>query len=508
MTLLHQRLDRAAAAGPRTPVIQYRDQVLTLSQLQTCARSLARWLSDAGVSQGDRVIVQAENEPMTAVLIYAISAIGGCFIPVHPTTPTKQFAYIKENSGGVMVLSAKAGEWSADVGGLHINVPNLNDLLHASTGKLPLSTFNPRIIPEDLACMIYTSGSTGRPKGVTCLHRQMVFAVGAIADALDYATGDVIFCSLPLSFDYGLYQLFLAVECGAMLRLESPEIGGLGLFRALKKSRANVLPAVPAMIEALAVMGKRKPGELPALRLVTNTGAAPSPTSIKTLRSAFPNLGFQLMYGLTECKRVSITPVDGDILKPGTCGRPLRGTRVEVVNASGTVLPPDEIGEFVISGPNVMAGYWNSEELTNKTYQTQHATMRRLHSGDYGWMDEDGYLYCQGRRDDIFKIRGFRVSCSEIEAACSEAPVVRHAVMVPPAPGRPSTLFICASDSEFDLLGFLDDRLEPHKIPDRIRLIDDMPRTANNKFDRRALINSLQAEMKLAPTQKQEMTHA
>ncbi|QBF29894.1 class I adenylate-forming enzyme family protein [Thalassococcus sp. S3] len=508
MTLLHQLLDRAAASNPRAPVLAYGDQVLTLSQLRAGARSLARWLSDTGVSPGDRVIVQADNNPMTAVLIYAISTIGGCFIPVHPTTPVKQFDYIRENSGAVMVLSCRGGDWLAKVGETHVGVPRLGDLLHADTGNLPLSTFNLGIIPEDLACMIYTSGSTGRPKGVTCLHRQMVFSIAAIAEALDYLAGDVIFCSLPLSFDYGLYQLFLAVECGAVLRLENPDIGGLGLFRALKKSRANVLPAVPAMIEALAVMGKRKPGELPDLRLITNTGAAPSPASIKTLRGAFPRLGFQLMYGLTECKRVSIAPVDGDLLKPGTCGRPLRGTRVEVVGEDGAVLPPNSIGEFVISGPNVMAGYWKSEELTNKTYRTQHATLRRLHSGDYGWMDEDGYLYCEGRRDDIFKVRGFRVSCSEIEAACCEAPVVRHAVMVPPAPGRPSTLFICASESEFDLLGFLDERLEPYKIPDRIRLIDDMPRTANNKFDRKALVQSLQAEMHQAPTQKQEMTHA
>lgn len=508
MTLLHQLLERAAAAAPERPAIEYGDACLTLSQLQTCAQSLAVWLSDLGVSRGDRVIVQADNEPMTVALIYAISMAGGCFIPTHPAMRAEQLSYIKENSDAVMVLSPVSGQWTADLGRRSIGVPDLHLICETENGQCPPMRSASSVISEDLACMIYTSGSTGRPKGVTCLHRQMVFAIRAIAEALDYRAGDRIFCAVPLSFDYGLYQIFLAIECGASLWLENPEIGGLGLFKALKNSRANVFPAVPPMIEALAIMGKRKPGALPDLRLVTNTGAAPSPASIKTLRGAFPDLGFQLMYGLTECKRVSITPVDGDLGKPGTCGLPLRGTRVEVVDEIGAPLPPGEVGEFVISGPNVMAGYWKAEELTRKTYRKRHATLLRLHSGDYGWMDDEGYLYCQGRRDDIFKIRGFRVSCTEIEAACAEAPGVDHAVMVPPAQGRFATLFVCASCGEFDLLPFLSSRLEPHKLPDKIRFIDEMPRTANNKFDRKSLIRLLEEEAEKKTTAEREKTYA
>ena len=508
MTLLHQLLERAAAAEPQRLAVECGDMTLTLSQLQSCSHSLALWLSELGISRGDRVIVKAHNDPMTVALIYAISTVGGCFIPVHPAVRPEQLGYIKENSDAVLVLSPDLGHWTAECGDHSVRVPDLKSISSTKTGQYPLTRFDPGIISEDLACMIYTSGSTGRPKGVTCLHRQMVFATRAIDEALDYRIGDRIFCALPLSFDYGLYQIFLAIESGAVLHLENPEIGGLGLFKALKNSRANVLPAVPSMIETLAILGKRKPGDLPDLRLITNTGAAPSQAPIRTLRKAFTDLSFQLMYGLTECKRVSITPVDGDLAKPGTCGLPLRGTRVEVVDDAGAVLPAGEVGEFVISGPNVMAGYWNSEDLTQKFYRKRNATLIRLHSGDFGWMDEEGYMYCNGRRDDIFKSRGFRVSCAEIEAACAEAPIVNHAVMVPPGPGRFATLFVCVSDTGFDLLSFLNGRLEPHKLPDKIRVIDEMPQTANSKFDRKALIRLLEDEAEQKTTEIKEKTYA
>ena len=124
-------------------------------------------------------------------------------------------------------------------------------------------------------------------------------------------------------------------------------------------------------------------------------------------------------------------------------------------------------------------------------------------------MDEDGYLYCQGRRDDIFKIRGFRVSCSEIEAACADAPGLRHAVMIPPASERPGTLFICLSDESFDIERFLRDRLEPHKVPEKIRLVAQMPLSANRKFDRKALERLLDGQSPRGePTAQEEPAHA
>lgn len=510
MSLLHHHLDRAASAAPHRTVIECEGRSLTLRHLRSAACGLANWLTGCGVKHEDRVIILAENQPMTVALIYGVATVGGCFIPAHPDTTDDQLNHIRSNSGAVMVLRVEDGSWVADLDGRRVSVPPLEKLCGAACLDGMLTRYEPALICEDPACIIYTSGSTGRPKGVTCLHAQMVFAIRTIASALDYRRHDRIFCALPLSFDYGLYQVFLAIETGGTLCLESPGCATLGLFRALKERRANIFPAVPPMIDSLAVLGKRKPGQLPDLRLITNTGGAPSPASIRTLRDSFTGLGFQLMYGLTECKRASIAPVDKDLLKPGTCGVPLRGTRITIVDAQGSPVPRGDVGEIVVRGPHVMAGYWQARELTERVYRNRHATLRCLHSGDYGWMDEDGYLYCRGRRDDIFKIRGFRVSCTEIEAACAEAPGFRHAVMVPPASGRPGTLFVCLSDERFDVGRFLRERLEPHKVPDKVRLVAQMPLCANNKFDRKALARILddQIPQGALTTAQEEPTHA
>ncbi|APO69783.1 AMP-dependent synthetase/ligase protein (plasmid) [Rhizobium gallicum] len=491
MSLLHHRLDERANSFPDRVVVEDEHTRLTLRQLRNSAASLATWLSQNGISKGDRVIIVARNNVMTASLIYATATVGACFVPIHPDTAPDQISYIQANSGAVMVISFVDG-WVANVGGEVSALPSFEVLLNGGPIERTLMAYQPSTISEDPACLIYTSGSTGRPKGVTCLHRQMVFAVEAITAALDYREDDRIFCALPLSFDYGLYQLFLAIEAGCTLSLASPEISGLGLFRALKERRANIFPAVPALIEALAILGHRQPGRLPDLRLVTNTGAAPSPAAIKRLREAFPSVGFQLMYGLTECKRVSISPVDKDLEKPGTCGLPLKGTAISIVDEAGAPIANGEIGQIVIRGPHVMAGYWSEEALTNAVYRRRQATLVDLYSGDYGWVDDDGYLYCQGRRDDIFKIRGFRVSCSEIEAACCDVPGVVHAVMIPPGPQHRGTLFVCFSEAQFDVAAALRARLEPYKVPDRVLPITEMPKTANNKFDRRALARLLE----------------
>ena len=509
MSLLHHHLDHAAGAAPHRAVIESEGRSFTLSHLRSAAYGLATWLKGCGIKHEDRVIILAESQPMTVALLYGVATVGGCFIPAHPDTTDDQLNHIRSNSEAVMVLSVESGSWVADLDGRRVSVPPLEELCREVCFDGMLTRYEPALISEDSACIIYTSGSTGRPKGVTCLHAQMVFAFRAIASALDYRQADRIFCALPLSFDYGLYQVFLAIETGGTLCLERPGISTLGLFRALKDRRANTFPAVPPMIDALAVLGKRKPGQLPDLRLITNTGGAPSPASIKALRESFSGLGFQLMYGLTECKRASIAPVDADLLKTGTCGVPLPGTRITIVDSQGNPVPSGKVGEIVVRGPHVMAGYWKARELTERVYRKRHATLRCLHSGDYGWMDEEGFLYCQGRRDDIFKIRGFRVSCSEIEAACSEAPGFRHAVMMPPAPGRPGTLIVCLSDEGFDIKQFLRERLESYKVPEKIRMVARMPLSANHKIDRKALARSLDAQSPQgALTAQEELTHA
>jgi len=486
--LVHHLLDDACNTWPDQTFVRTKDQSVTLSGLRDRAFFYARILKDVGVLPGDRIVIEAANSIDSVAVIFATLAIGAAFCPIHTSAPDMQRRYVTENSAAALSVCFSDNRVFIKKAAANHTVPVFN-AREANGG--PLGSLNPGIISEDIACLIYTSGSTGQPKGVTCLHRQVIFAAFAIADALEYKPADTVFVAQPLSFDYGLYQIFLCLIGGATLYLADPGAAGLTLFKALASSKATILPAVPPMLDNLAVMAKRKPGALHRLRLITNTGAAAQETSVQSLRQCLPDLKFQLMYGLTECKRAAINPPDADILRPSSCGLPLKDTEIKIIDENGHRAGPGVVGEIVIRGPHVMAGYWNDEELSKQRYFIHNATMKELRTGDFGWLDEDGYLYCQGRRDDIFKQRGYRVSCSEIEAAASAIEGVKSAVLIPPDGKRPSVLFVSFDDGEFDIIKDLGTRLEEFKLPGRCVSMSSIPTNSNGKFDRKQLEKSI-----------------
>jgi acyl-CoA synthetase (AMP-forming)/AMP-acid ligase II len=339
--------------------------------------------------------------------------------------------------------------------------------------------------PSDVACLIYTSGSTAMPKAVVSTHAQVCFAADAIQRRLGYRASDVVYSALPLSFDYGLYQVFLGLLSGARIVLASMAGSGVGLLADLDAHGATVLPAVPSLSKILLLL-LRRAGACPSfLRMITNTGAALPQHVADQLRQRIDHLEIVTMFGLTECKRVSISEPNADRSYPGSCGTALPGTRIAIVDEHLVELPPDSIGELVVVGPHVMNGYWNAEELTARKFTTLPNGERMLLTGDMCRMDAVGNLYFEGRRDDLYKQNGFRVSGIEIEAAAMTIPGVHDAAVVPPSEECGSTLWVCA-DASFNVAAVADGlhtRIERHKMPEHIRRIDVLPLTANGKVD-------------------------
>ncbi|MEX0729544.1 MAG: class I adenylate-forming enzyme family protein [Aquisalimonadaceae bacterium] len=486
-SLVHGLLDHAADAFPENIAIETGDQAITYSQLRSISADYAHWMRLHGIKAGSRVVLAAENSVATVAMLFGALALRAGVCPIHPSAPAKQRTYIAGDADAQAVICRQDGGLMADTPVGALPVPDFVAAKGLNSVYDSLQSFSPGAISEDLACLIYTSGSTGRPKGVTCLHRQVRFAVTAIAESLDYRPEDKIFVALPLSFDYGLYQVFLGLQIGATVYLADPISAGPTMIKELITTQATVLPAVAPMLDNLVVLAKRKVNELAGLRLITTTGAAVPPATVDALRRTLPNLSFQLMYGLTECKRATINPPDADLGRPGSCGLPLPGTTVFVIDDDGNRVADGTVGQIVVRGENVMAGYWNNQEQTAKCYLTRNATMRELRTGDYGWIDPEGFLFFSGRRDDIFKQRGFRVSCSEIEAAACALDGVTCAVLVPPEGKRQSVLFVTFEHDEFDVIARLQEALEDYKIPGKCLGLGDMPITRNGKFDRKQL---------------------
>jgi len=245
-----------------------------------------------------------------------------------------------------------------------------------------------------------------------------------------------------------------------------------------------VVPLVPSLASILIALSRRDPAPTD-VRLFTNTGAALPQSASDALRSRFPGARIARMFGITECKRVSIMPPESEMERPASVGLPLPGTEVLILDPAGTPLPPGRTGEIVVRGPNVMAGYWRAAEATARTFRPDASTgAAALHTGDYGFLDEDGYLYFEGRRDDMFKHKGVRMSTIEIEAAAVDISGVRGAVALPPEDGGELTICVATDLAPKVVLRELAARLEAAKVPTACYVMEQLPLTPNGKYKR------------------------
>ncbi|OLF05242.1 AMP-dependent synthetase [Actinophytocola xinjiangensis] len=483
--LLHHLLDDAERRTPHAPAVTAAGHTLSYTELADASRSAASALVASGVRRGDRVVALLPSSLPLVALVYGCSRAGAAFVVLHEQVRGAALRHVLTDAEPALLVTAD--EDAADLAAtLGVPVRSPEDL------ACPFPAAPPdRAIAVDPVCLIYTSGSTGLPKAVVSTHAQLLFATHAIAEVLGYRADDVVWLQLPLSFDYGLYQLFLAAVAGAHVSVGSPGDLGPILLANLRRSRATVLPAVPSLADNLATMLERYGADLP-LRLVTNTGAAMHQDTLARLRAQLPSLRVRLMFGLTECKRATIMPADEDLRRPGACGVALPGTEILILDDHGAPLPPGEIGEIVVRGPHVMAGYWRRPDLTAHRFRLADNLFPQLHTGDYGWLDPDGYLYFDGRRDDLYKSAGYRVSATEVEAAARRIDGVTAAAVVPPGPDRRHpVLFVVTDLPPETVLTRMAEEIEPYKIPPTCRSIPSLPLTTNGKIDREALATSL-----------------
>ncbi len=490
--VLHDFLDNTATHHAHASAVTDSSGSWTYAELASASTAIAKWLIDKGVQPGDRVAARAIAHRAVAALLFGCSRIGAIFVPVSPSLKSYQLETILDDAEPALFLTDDPSqrEWSP------VRTHDLVATVMALEAHSRPSAVSDLTNSQQPVLLFYTSGSTAAPKGVLCTHRQVCFAAHAIAERLRYQSGDVVWCRLPLSFDYGLYQILLSTVAGCELVL-ADTCQHAGLLAELRRCGATVVPLVPSLATMLLTLARRHSDrELPPIRLFTNTGEHLPTTTARELRARFPGAGVQMMYGTTECKRISIGDVDGDLTRPNSVGRPLTGTSVQIVDDANLTVPPGEIGEITVRGPHLMTGYWRDPQLTSQTYRTDPATHEwALHTGDYGWLDADGYLYFHARYDNIFKRRATRVSTTEIEAAAEALPGVHTAVATPPTADRDLALYITGTSTPADVLRALRTMLDPAKVPTTCHHLDTLPLTPNGKIDRSHLATLTSGEL-------------
>ena len=311
-------------------------------ELLDASQRLAGALRSRGVARGDRVAIQLENSWACVTAIFGTLIAGAVFVLINPQTRASKLEFILRDCGARALVTESALErvYLEALRGLEhppvvlcsgkCNGP-AESLEAALAAAQPLAEPVP-VIPLDLATIIYTSGSTGAPKGVMQTHQAMVFTVGSLIEYLRLTQDEKILCVLPLSFDYGLYQLLMAVALGACLVLERSFTFLGQVLGRMRDEGVTVFPGVPTVFATLLAAHRRSALCFPSVTRITNTAAALPDEFTGGLREIFPNALIYKMYGLTECKRVSYLEPDLIDAKPGSVGKAIPGTEVYLLS--------------------------------------------------------------------------------------------------------------------------------------------------------------------------------
>lgn len=505
-------IGNAAAYAAKTALITDRKR-LRYDELDRLSSRLAASLSRNGVKRNDRVLVFMDNCWEAAVSIFAVLKAGATFSPINSSTKADKLAYIIGDCEAAAILTqAKLMPVVAEARALAADV----DLFVASTaapnGQVPagVTAFDACLegdagpvvhggIDLDLAMLIYTSGSTGRPKGVMMTHRNIDAASESITTYLRNQHDDIILNVLPLAFDYGLYQLLMAIRLGATLVLEKSFAFPHAIFERIREEGVTGFPLVPTMAAMILQMRDLEPGFLPSLRYLSNTAAALPPAHIARLRELFSGARLYSMYGLTECKRCTYLPPEELDRRPGSVGIAIPNTEAFVVDDEGKRVPPGVPGELVIRGPHVMQGYWRNDASTQRMLRPgSHPWEKVLYTGDLFQTDAEGFLYFVGRKDDIIKTRGEKVAPKEVETVLHSHPGIAEAVVVgvpDPVLGHAIAALVVRSDqtlSDKDIIRYCSRHLEDFMVPKVVEFRIELPKTDTGKVSRRLAAETME----------------
>ena len=522
-------LSRTARHFPDKAALISRGQRLTYHQVDEKSTNLASALILLGFKKGDRVVICLDNSPEAVISIYGILKAGGVFTVIDPKSPWPVINSIIADSRARLLITARRKLYEGDgpqfptVDSQLIIVDGYKSsprhypkalLFNGLTEKLDASIALPCLLENDLACLIYTSGSTGKPKGIICTHHNVVTAARSIIQYLGNTKDDVILDVLPLSFDYGLYQVIMGFMFGGTVVLESSFAYIHDILTAIEKEKVTGFPLIPSISAMLLKLNKFPATQLRSLRYITNTGAAWPVSHIRHFRQCLPQVKLYSMYGLSECKRVSYLPPDLIDKHPDSVGLPMPNLEVSIVDRRGRPLPPGKPGQLIVRGPTVMQGYWRDEKLTKKVFRPgRYPEERWLQTGDVFRQDENGLLYYIGRHDRQIKSFGHRINLSEIERVIAGLDGLTEVAAIPVSDeigGEVVGVLVVAKKGKKvtgdRIKQFCRQYLEPYKVPRQVWLVESLPKTGHGKIDYKRLVNSLKTLEKGSETGQKKTT--
>jgi len=453
-----------------------------------------------GVRMEERVMLLLPDSPEFVFCFFGAMKIGAVPIPTNTLLTPGDYEYMLSDSRArTLVVHETLWERIAPI---RARLRHLKDVVVVGAqdhGQIPFGSLvsegseelSPELMsPDDVCLWLYSSGTTGFPKGAVHMHRSMIVSADLYArPTLSLTEVDRTFSVAKLFFAYGLGNgLYFPFRVGATTILNPGKPDPAACFEIIEEHRPTVFFSVPTAYAAmLALEDAETRYDTSSLRLCVSAGEALPPALFTRFKDRF---GVEILDGIgsTEIIHIFISNRAGRV-KPGSTGEVVPGYEARIVDAEGMTLPPGEIGDLLIKGDSICSRYWNKHEKTRETIEGEW-----IRTGDKYKFDEEGYLWYQGRTDDMLKVGGMWVSPIEIENALVEHPAVLESAVV----GRtdeadlvkPKAFVVLrtgeapSEDLAGELKAFVKERIGVYKFPRWIQFVDDLPKTATGKTQR------------------------
>jgi acyl-CoA ligase (AMP-forming) (exosortase A-associated) len=519
-SLLSDQVRERAEQIPDSPALSLRGSTLDYARLEELVDRTAAALLGLGVHRFARIAVYLPKQFEFVAATFGSARAGCVFVPINPLLKPTQVGYILRDCNASILITAwgRAEQLREQLG----DCPELEHIVvvDSEPGETVLAAkpvwswggflqaaidkSRHRVIDVDMTAILYTSGSTGQPKGVVLSHRNMVAGARSVVQYLGNCPRDRLLAVLPFSFDAGFSQLttgFTSGACVVMMDYLLPK----DVVRVVGREQITGLTGVPPLWVQLSAL-EWSEGITQHLRYIASTGGAMPGATLQSLREKLPQTQVFLMYGLTEAFRSTYLPPQELDRRPGSIGKAIPNTEILVVREDGSVCEPDEPGELVHRGALVAMGYWNDPQRTALRFKPAPGQLAGIPqpeiavwSGDTVKRDADGFLYFLGRRDDMIKTSGYRVSPEEIEEVLYASGLVSEAAAVgvpDPRVGHAVAVVVVAKHRDRDIgeavVQTCARELPAFMVPSHVSQRDNLPRNPNGKIDRKALATELQ----------------
>lgn len=495
---------------------------VTYTELDHRSDELAAYLSKHGIDSGDFVGVYMNRSIDHVTAILAILKTGAAFYSLNPRSTLEQVTYTARLSRAPIIIvddaallnlqDIRKGEensfslvhYTSEMTSSFYEqvISKINEtfpLSRFSAASLPEShiTVRRNIVPRDVALVLFTSGSTGNPKGVLISHQDLYNRTLTECEYYGISHEDVLLNILPFSFDVGANQLFTAMATGAQLTILNSWMPA-DIASTINQHHVTGISGVPAIWASFLNLpdSEESVQAIKLVRYITISGGDLAPDQLERLGSLFHGTQIFKTYGQSETFRSGILLPSEYQQKMLSVGRPVKGTKVMIMNSKGKFAAPNEVGEILHFGDGTMVGYLGDakgtlQKLRSNPLQDKNGPYRQrvVFTGDIGKIDQDGYLYMLGRKDKMIKSSGYRVYPKEIVDQILRHASVQEAVVfgipdkdIGKAIYAEVQLNTAGELTESELKSFLSDKLPPYMVPSRIIFVNSFPRTPSGKI--------------------------